>query len=369
MRRREGNTRICARPGLPPPVKRFLPLEDRRCVIKEWAQLLAWRTGWHGLAAASGRRMFYMLRHVNSTYVIDLESQRVDGRHPYHLKEDFVLSDHIIPLTAFELKFNSDDVHTVFHFHVEATPCDAGGINLRPVRAVVITDPLPYRKIAAKAKGEDDADDEVDADEVAEDSCEDLCDEHPASDLDEDELVADTDGPSVDESCNSVTSSDSSGLEEADVPADDAAKGERSATGGRRPATGGPHLYDNGYFYIKGNALDVKILIHNIWVHDPPGGLGRVPAMSKTITPSRMGESREEAMRSMLLLRAWMLWRAKGVAGWIEKDCSRQRLFAEEEEKLYTDIQRMQPQADGLLGNALASATLRDWVPDLVARM
>ena len=64
-----------------------------------------------------------------------------------------------------------------------------------------------------------------------------------------------------------------------------------------------------------------------------------------------------------------MLWRAKGVAGWIEKDCSRQRLFAEEEEKLYKDIQRMQPQADGLLGNALASATLREWAPDLVARM
>ena len=236
MRRREGNIRICARPGLPPPVKRFLPLEDRRCVIKEWAQLLAWRTGWHGLAAASGRRMFYMLRHVNSTCVIDLESQRVDGRHPYHLKEDFVLSDHIIPLTAFELKFNSDVVHTVFHFHVEGTPCDAGGINLRPVRALVITSPLPYRKIAAEAKGEDDTDDEVDADEVAEDSCEDLCDEHPASDLDEDELVVDTDGPSVDESCNSVTSSDSSGVEEADVPAVDAAKGERSATGGRGPA-------------------------------------------------------------------------------------------------------------------------------------
>ena len=153
------------------------------------------------------------------------------------------------------------------------------------------------------------------------------------------------------------------------MPAVDAAKGERSATGGRRPATGGPHVYDNGYFYIKGNALDVKILIHNTWVHDPPGGLGRVPAMSKTITPSRMGESREEAMRSMLLLRAWMLWRAKGVAGWIEKDCSRQRLFTEEEEKLYNDIKRMQPQGDGLLGNALASATLRDWVPDLVARM
>ena len=60
-----------------------------------------------------------------------------------------------------------------------------------------------------------------------------------------------------------------------------------------------------------------------------------------------------------------MLWRARVVAGWIEKDRSRVRLFLEEADRLREDVRRMQPQCDGLLGNAVASALFREWVPDL----
>ena len=71
----------------------------------------------------------------------------------------------------------------------------------------------------------------------------------------------------------------------------------------------------------------------------------------------------------MLCLKAWMLWRAKSVAGWVDSTLARQRLFAEEEHQLYLAVQRLQPQADGLLGNELASRMLVGWAPGVVTRL
>ncbi len=64
-----------------------------------------------------------------------------------------------------------------------------------------------------------------------------------------------------------------------------------------------------------------------------------------------------------------MLWRARGVTGWLESSNSRQRLFREEADKLYADVRRFQPQADGLLGNDVASIYLQTWVPDVVMKL
>ena len=62
----------------------------------------------------------------------------------------------------------------------------------------------------------------------------------------------------------------------------------------------------------------------------PPLGIGRLPTMSKTITFSTIGEIRETATCSTLLLKSWMLWRARMTPGWIERDGARVRLFREE---------------------------------------
>ena len=70
-----------------------------------------------------------------------------------------------------------------------------------------------------------------------------------------------------------------------------------------------------------------------------------------------------------MLLRAWMLWRARCVPGWVDGTKARRRLFDEEAERLYDDIRRLQPQTDGLLGNVVASSWCREWVPDIVGRL
>ena len=91
--------------------------------------------------------------------------------------------------------------------------------------------------------------------------------------------------------------------------------------------------------------------------------------MSKAITPSNLGETIKLPTRSLIVLKAWMLWRARQHPAWLGNSGSRQRLFLEEADQLRLELKRLQPQSDGLLGNAAGSSLLRQWVPDLVAEL
>ena len=110
----------------------------------------------------------------------------------------------------------------------------------------------------------------------------------------------------------------------------------------------------------------MKMFIHREFTAE--AALGPV-FRSKTLTPRTIGETRESPTKSMLCLKAWMLWRAHSVAGWVDRVPARQRLFAETEHELYLAVQRLQPQADGLLGNELASRMLVGWAPGVVTRL
>ena len=109
--------------------------------------------------------------------------------------------------------------------------------------------------------------------------------------------------------------------------------------------------------------------IYEKWLVAPPNGIGRLPAMTKTITPSTLGESRDKPTRSMLCLRAWMLFRVNAFPGWVSSLAHRERLFIEETDRLYVDVCHLQPQADGLLGNKDSSKLFAEWVPDLAAKL
>ena len=65
----------------------------------------------------------------------------MDAMYPYHLDGDFILSDHLMLSSAFELGFSSDVVRTVFEFHVKGAASDGGGTSLRPARALATTAP------------------------------------------------------------------------------------------------------------------------------------------------------------------------------------------------------------------------------------
>ena len=209
---------------------------------------------------------------------------------------------------------------------------------------------------------------------MSEDSCEDVGD-GASSDSNDDAGAVDTDVEVS--SKNSGDSSDTSDLISTDTSDDEEPAQKKPASGGL-PTTGstgskkyaghsGKIVFDNDYFYLKRNKLDHRIDIHDTWLVDPPQGLGRSPAMSKTITPSRAGETQENPVRTKLCLRAWMIWRARAIPGWVEGSACQERLFLDEAKRLLSDIKKLQPQADGLLGNSWASSLLNQWVPDLVA--
>ena len=306
---------------------------------------------------------------------MDLEAYRVEAG--YYIHGDFKFTEIMFSLCKFESQCSHLVVQAVYAYKVHGsgptaatgamTATGVDGVFLKPLQRIEITTPLPKRN---KRNGED----------VDDSNEEDL---ELQSDLEEGCPAVDTDVESVAESglsdATTASDSDSASVSESDPKrkkaVGSATSDPGSATGDQAPATkkpakfgrSGATIFDNGYFMIKGHELDLKMHIHDRWLVPPPTGIGRSHNMSKTITPKTVGEERADPVRTLLLLKAWMLWRARQIPGWIESCSARQRLFTEEADLVLAQVKRMQPQNDRLLGNTLASKMMRDWVPDIVA--
>lgn len=290
-------------------------------------------------------------------YYVDLEPCRVGCELRYLFSEDFALTTHLHPLASLARSVSDDCVLGVFQFEIHGTP-SASGLVVEAVRGQRILAPLPRRRrAAAKEQTLDSAADEDEQDDEEADSAEDPSGDE-ASDLSRSSGVVDTDVESV------VGSSGDSADSESLV---DAARSPEAAPVVRIER---PPLWDNPYFYIVNNTgIDesVKICMHSCWSHEPPGGMGS-KQRSKTLTPRHYGETRDDSTRSMLLLRAWMLWRARW-NGWSSGDVGRMRQFQEDAAILEHDVRRLQPTVGGLLGDARADDLFRSWVPDVVAKL
>ena len=87
--------------------------------------------------------------------------------------------------------------------------------------------------------------------------------------------------------------------------------------------------------------------------------------MSKRVTPRDFGETRADPVRSLLVLRAWAVWRARH-RGWADARPCRKRHFDEQHARLLEDVRALGAPCK-LLGNPRANAMLRDLQPLLVA--
>ena len=94
--------------------------------------------------------------------------------------------------------------------------------------------------------------------------------------------------------------------------------------------------------------------------------MGKKLDMSKSLRPSAFGEDLLNSTRTQILLRAWMMWRARA-HGFADRTSGRKRVFEDESDKLIRDIRKLQPQKDGLLGDASAAILLQGWVPAVYA--
>ena len=88
--------------------------------------------------------MFFLLRHLRCTYVIDLERYRVPGPYPYILDRTFKFSDSMMLLSEFEQKLEDQVVYHVYEFSVEAGDSTSVGLYLQPRLATELTMSILY---------------------------------------------------------------------------------------------------------------------------------------------------------------------------------------------------------------------------------
>ena len=89
--------------------------------------------------------------------------------------------------------------------------------------------------------------------------------------------------------------------------------------------------------------------------------------MSKQVTPRDFGEKRSDPVRSLLVLRAWALWRAH-IDGWGNGRSCRQKHFVEHEARLERDVKSLKAPC-GLLGDPVANVALLELAPAIAARL
>ena len=122
------------------------------------------------------------------------------------------------------------------------------------------------------------------------------------------------------------------------------------------------------YYYIRGNRgtkhRDIKLIIRGTYCK--ADALGE-KNMSKRVTPSKYGETFEDPVRSILLVRAWALDRCQSLP-WVSKVPWRAREFAIEAGRLMRDVAALDA-ADHLLGDRDASEVFSGWLPEMAASL
>ena len=93
--------------------------------------------------------------------------------------------------------------------------------------------------------------------------------------------------------------------------------------------------------------------------------------LSKTISPHHYGDDLSNPWRSILLLRAWSIWRARFL-GWAKQKECRLREVGMQMKRFVHDLQKAHsdhglPAVRPLLGCPAAHDLLDQWTPDAVA--
>ncbi len=161
--------------------------------------------------------------------------------------------------------------------------------------------------------------------------------------------------------CDSICSSEDSAADQASVSSEPEEASSEEEAPVSRMASGTHVAYSNGYFTFTDNRNypDCRAQVLRRWCK--PEHMGTA-SCSKTLPPSSHGEPRESPIRTMLVLRAWMLGRAK-VGGFCDARSSRRRLFAGELRSLRADIVAMSSASNPTSGNETADNRIREWVP------
>ena len=381
--RRDLNFRLRARSDLPAPAVRMQPRPVARPADEAaWLRNLLGRVGWFGLCTSS-RKLFIFLTWLRGRgYCAVLASFGLQGvgHKGANLTRDFDLPMRLQSLHDLAKDLGEEVVRETFQFKVTGRPSDlwvdgvlGGGVCVEISEACRICSPLPVsRRQRERREGEEEeVEEEGDGSDVSDPNGD--SDLKRGSDLSESECVLDTDvescGEAFEESGSDGDASDEAGPAGGAKPADAGGAEELVDASPPKRLKKQP-LWENGYFYIADNTgkdESVNIVMFDCWSAEPPVGMGRKPQMSRTLTPTHYGETRESPTRSLLLLRAWMLYRF-AQHGWAMAERGRKRQYEEDSAELLREIRELGC-ADRLLGNAAANKLLQSWLPELATTL
>ena len=121
-RRRQGNVRMRARPGLPAPARRLQPQAARqRLTNATWVDLLANRTGWFGVQTReAGTLVVFLLLLRGRTWYLDLGNRVAVGKPQFICDSSFLLTDRVCDLCHLEELLADDEVLQIWEFQVLA---------------------------------------------------------------------------------------------------------------------------------------------------------------------------------------------------------------------------------------------------------
>ena len=374
--RRKGNVRISARPDLPPAVNRIQPVQAKAAAVHtKWGRILQYRTGWYGIKTRKkGVLVVFTLFLNRQTYYVYAKNLAERGSSPRWLLDPAALSieDMLNELSHLEAFVDAHCglVTQTFELSVEGA-ASAEGLCMTVKETLVLTVPVPPPP-AAKA-GEEDCevagydDDElvvIGSDDESDGGCKVVCSGSESGDEDESDNSSDASVASVSELKKTVTKAF---LRMAAATAVPGSLGEeRFAVRGSRDVK--PPLWSDEYFWIADGATDyVHVRVRT--AHSAPmlpQGLG-MASISKRIHPTEFGETRDAPVRSVLVLRAWAVWRARQ-NGWADAT-SRHKVHIDEQEALIERDVRVLEEPCHLLGNVEANKALLECAPDMVARL
>lgn len=341
---------------------------------------LAWgRSGWFSVQLSpKALAVFFLYEFHHRSYFVDITHLR-RGK-IYEIDHNGVkgLLSSVKPLQ--EAEWQGFEVVSLFQLSMSAQ-ASPGSLHLglqkaRPVTAPVKQSATRKRKAStpdsASSASESDARDSDEealgtiADDVHGSSGESSC---PSVDTDADSglddfMVSAQKAPDQDDDAAV------SDLEEALVEEHDGDAGIPAEERAPRHPVGTWTVWSSMWVYITRSPKfsDVKC-----WVKTPlrnaDTGLG-VRGWSKTLTPRHYGETVDDPVRSILLLRSWSLWRVQQL-GWAAARESRRRELVRQQSRLEADLRAALGQAATVpfFGSKAAHDLFVSWVPDLVARL
>lgn len=349
--RRSQSHRLTARDDLPAPAPRLGCVVQLYKAKTSWGKILWSRDGWFGVRTYLGVHVVFLYHLRGETHVVEMAglASPAGGVGGVVLRATTSIADRMLTFEALEAAHPEESVTAVFQFMVEGK-ANLDGVVLQFARGKQLREPVSTRRRPRTGGKEADLDEESDE-----------FDDEKALGVGE---SASESGGSVDtdvdsESVGSLEHQSADGDAAGEVAVEEDADGEVVVARVRRPP-----VWSNRYFYILDNSghPDVKIRMYDAWTTEEHMGHRD---MSKTLTPSNYGESRENPARSFVLLRAWMLWRARR-DGWAIARPGRSRQFDRDAADLERDIRAL---PGPLTGDGAADARLREWVPDCVARV